>query len=232
MLSYQGSHRTSDKKTLSIDVRELSVMFDKVHCKILKCVLILLLTLFGIVFPFFTHAAQDSDQLTQRSMEAFKQFEAMTPDKQNLTLPNMSQTDISMVMLGAAQINNEVNETIQAMAPPNTDVASIYELRSGNFTSSGNITKVSGVSRLLSVNDNEFLRFERFNITNGPELHVYFTNEGELVDSKDLGILKGNIGPQNYFLGDSADQYDTIVIASKPFKMVYAKAILEPIHTN
>jgi hypothetical protein len=131
-------------------------------------------------------------------------------------------------MLGAAQINNQVNETIQAMAPPNTDMASIYELRSGNFTSSGNMSKVSGISRVLSVNDNEFLRFERFNITNGPELHVYFTNKGDLVNSKDLGILKGNIGPQNYFLGDIADQYDTVVITSMPFKMVYAKAILEP----
>jgi hypothetical protein len=135
---------------------------------------------------------------------------------------------MNMVMMGAAQINNEVNETIQAMAPPNTEMASIYELRSGNFTNSGNISKVSGISRILSVNDNEFLRFEHFNITNGPELHVYFTNKGDLVNSKDLGILKGNIGPQNYFLGDIASQYDTVVIASKPFKMVYAKAILEP----
>ena len=73
---------------------------------------------------------------------------------------------------------------------------SIYALRSGNFTNSGNISKVSGISRILSVNDIEFLRFEHFNITKGPELHVYFTNKGVLVDSKDLGILKGNIGPK------------------------------------
>jgi hypothetical protein len=215
-------------------LEEYSLMFDKIHCKIsLKFVSIILLILFGIAFPFFIHAAsQDSDQLRQRSMEAFKQFEAMTADKRNLTILNMSQTDISMVMLGAAQIKDEINETIQAMAPSNTDVAPIYELRSGNFTSSGNTSKVNGVSRVLSVNENEFLRFERFNITNGPDLHVYFTNEGDLVDSKDLGILKGNIGPQNYFIGDTADQYDTVLIASKPFKIVYAKAILEPIRTD
>jgi hypothetical protein len=143
-------------------------------------------------------------------------------------MKTMSDTDMSVIMMGAAQINNEVNETIQAMVPPNTDMSSVYELRSGNFTNSGNISKVNGISRLLSVNDIEFLRFEHFNITNGPELHVYFTNKGDLVDSKDLGILKGNIGPQNYFLGDIADQYDTVVIASEPFKMIYAKAMLEP----
>ena len=204
-------------------------MFENTHFDRLSvCVLILLLALLGITLSLVSNAAEDSDKLKQQSMEAFKQFNAMTEEQRNSAIKNMSNTDMNMVMMGAAQINNEVNETIQAMAPPNTEMASIYELRSGNLTNSGNISKVSGISRILSVNDNEFLRFEHFNITNGPELHVYFTNKGDLVNSKDLGILKGNIGPQNYFLGDIASQYDTVVIASKPFKMVYAKAILEP----
>ncbi len=204
-------------------------MFENTHFDRLSvCVLILLLALLGITLSFLSNAAEDSDELKKRSMDAFKQFNAMTEDQRNSAMENMSETDKNMVMMGAAQINNKVNETIQAMAPPNTEMASIYELRSGNFTNSGNISKVSGISRILSVNDNEFLRFEHFNLTNGPELHVYFTNKGDLVNSKDLGILKGNIGPQNYFLGNIANQYDTVVIASKPFKMVYAKAILEP----
>jgi hypothetical protein len=204
-------------------------MFENAHYdKLSVCVLVLLLALLGITLSLVSIFAEDSDQLKQRSMEAYKQFNAMTEDQRNSAINNMSNTDMNMVMMGAAQINNEVNETIQAMAPPNTNMASIYEIRSGNFTNSGNISKVSGVSRILSVNDNEFLRFEHFNITNGPELHVYFTSKGDLANSKDLGILKGNIGPQNYFLGNIANQYDTIVIASKPFKMAYAKAMLEP----
>ena len=204
-------------------------MFENTHFDRLSvCVLILLLALLGITLSFLSNAAEDSDELKKRSMDAFKQFNAMTEDQRNSAMENMSETDMNMVMMGAAQINNKVNESIQAMAPPNTEMASIYELRSGNFTNSGNISKVSGISRILSVNDNEFLRFEHFNLTNGPELHVYFTNKGDLVNSKDLGILKGNIGPQNYFLGNIANQYDTVVIASKPFKMVYAKAMLEP----
>jgi hypothetical protein len=204
-------------------------MFENTHFDRLSvCVLILLLALLGITLSFLSNAAEDSGELKKRSMDAFEQFNAMTEDQRNSAMENMSETDKNMVMMGAAQINNKVNETIQAMAPPNTEMASIYELRSGNFTNSGNISKVSGISRILSVNDNEFLRFEHFNLTNGPELHVYFTNKGDLVNSKDLGILKGNIGPQNYFLGNIANQYDTVVIASKPFKMVYAKAMLEP----
>ena len=205
-------------------------MFDNTHYvnRLSVCVLVLLWLFLGITLSFVSNAAEVSDELKQQSMEAFKQFNAMTEDQRNSAIKNMSNTDMNMVMMGAAQINNEVNETIQAMAPPNTDMASIFELRTGNFTNSGNISKVSGISRILSVNDIEFLRFEHFNITNGPELHVYFTNNGDLVNSKDLGLLKGNIGPQNYFLGNIANQYDTVVIASKPFKMEYAKATLEP----
>ena len=204
-------------------------MFDNTHFDRLSVsVFVLVLALLGITLSLHSNAAEGFDDLKNRSMEAYKQFNAMTEDQRNSAIKNMSNTDMNMVMMGAAQINNEVNETIQAMAPPNTEMASIYELKTGNFTNSGNISKVSGVSRILSVNDKEFLRFEHFNITNGPELHVYFTNKGDLVNSKDLGILKGNIGPQNYFLGNIADQYDTVVIASKPFNMVYAKAILEP----
>ena len=210
-------------------MREHCLMFDNTrHNRLSFYVLVLLSALLGITLSLDTNATEDSDELKQQSMEAYKQFNAMTEDQRNSAITNMSNTDMNMVMMGAAQINNEVNETIQAMAPPNTDMSSIFELRSGNFTNSGNISKVSGISRILSVNDIEFLRFERFNITNGPELHVYFTNKGDLVSSKDLGILKGNIGPQNYFLGNVANQYDTVVIASKPFKMVYAKAMLEP----
>ena len=190
--------------------------------------LVLLSALLVITLSVVSNAAQDPDKLKQESMEAFTQFNNMTEEERNSAIQDMTATDMNMVMMGAAQINNEVNETIEAMVPPNTDMSSVYELRSGNFTNSGNISKVSGISRILSVNDIEFLRFERFNITNGPELHVYFTNNGDLVNSRDLGTLKGNIGAQNYFLGDIADQYNTVVIASKPFETVYAKAILEP----
>jgi hypothetical protein len=205
-------------------------MFDNnnTYHRLSVCGLVLVLALLGITLSLVSSAAENSDNLKQESMDAFKQFNNMSEEQRNSAMQTMSDTDMSMIMMGAAQIDNEVNETIQAMIPPNTDMSSVFELRSGNFTNSGNISKVSGISRILSVNDIEFLRFEHFNLTNGPELHVYFTNKGDLVDSKDLGILKGNIGPQNYFLGDIANQYDTVVIASKPFKMIYAKAMLEP----
>ena len=201
---------------------------DTRYDRLSMCALVLMFAPLAITLSLVSYAAEGSDELKQQSMQAYKQFNAMTEDQRSSAIRNMSNPEMNMVMMGAAQINSEVNETIQAMAPPNSNVASIYELRTGNFTPSGNFSKASGVSRILSVNDNQFLRFEHFNVTNGPELHVYFTNKGDLTNSKDLGMLKGNIGPQNYFLGNTANDYDTVVIASKPLKVVYAKAMLEP----
>ena len=106
------------------------------------CILVLLLALLGITLSL-SNAAEDSDELKQRSMEAFKEFNAMTEDQRNLLIKNMSETDMNMVMLGAAQINTEVNETIEAMAP-NTGMVPIYELRVGNFTSSGTFQRLVG----------------------------------------------------------------------------------------
>ncbi|MGB8153601.1 MAG: DM13 domain-containing protein [Nitrososphaeraceae archaeon] len=140
---------------------------------------------------------------------------------------NMTSDETEMIMTGAAQMTREVNETIAAMSPAELEKATIILLRSGNFSSPENGTRAQGLAKILSVNDNQFLRFENFKITNGPDLHVYFTNGIDIKSGMDLGSLKGNIGAQNYFLGDVANKYDTVVIASKPFGTIFASSFLK-----
>ena len=122
------------------------LMFDKTHYdnRLSVCALVLLWVLLGISLSLVSNGTEDPDDLKQQSMAAYKQFNEMTEDQRISAIENMSNTNMNMVMMGAAQINNEVNKTIQAMVPPNTDMASIFELRSGNFTNSGNFSKVSG----------------------------------------------------------------------------------------
>ena len=79
----------------------------------------------------------------------------------------------------------------------------------------------------MSVNDNEFLRFERFMITTGPDLPVYFMNGEDIKSGLYLGTLKGNVGAQNYFLGNIANSYDTVAITSKPFGTDFATSNLK-----
>lgn len=164
--------------------------------------------------------------LQEEAMLAFQNFTSMSEGERMNAASQMNSDEKAMIMMGAAQSNNEVNETIAGMSPSELERATIILLRFGNFTSQQNGTEAQGLAKILTVNDNPFLRFENFNVTNGPDLHVYFTNGQDINSGMDLGMLKGNMGAQNYFLGGIANQYDTVVIASKPFGTIYATSNL------
>lgn len=165
--------------------------------------------------------------LNSKAIQAFKNFTSMSEAEKMDAAANMTSDEVGMIMVGAAQMTQEVNETIAAMSPAELEKATILLLRSGNFSSAQNGTQAQGLAKILSVNDNQFLRFENFKITNGPDLHVYFTNGKDIKSGMDLGSLKGNIGAQNYFLGDIANIYDTVLIASKPFNSIFAVSSLK-----
>src|ERR671919_617005 len=68
-----------------------------------------------------------------------------------------------------------------------------------------------------------FLRFEGFETSNGPDLLVYLSSKepsgtddwhGYDRDFVDLGVLKGNVGSQNYRIPDGVDldRYSTAVV--------------------
>ncbi len=172
----------------------------------------------SIVVP----SSSAQSELHQKALQAYQNFTSMSDQERMNMAPRMNSDERTMVMMGAAQMTQEVNETIAGMNPTELQKATIYLLRFGNFTTQQNGTQAEGLAKILSVNNNEFLRFEHFMITNGPDLHVYFTNGENIKSGMDLGTLKGNVGAQNYFLGNGANNYDTVVIASKPFGTVFA----------
>jgi Electron transfer DM13 len=184
-------------------------------------------TVLLICFCSHSISAYAQPDLHSRALQAFKNFTFMSDAERMNAASNMTSDEVGMIMTGAAQMTQEVNETIAAMSPAELEKATILLLRSGNFSSSQNGTQAQGLAKILSVNDNRFLRFENFKITNGPDLHVYFTNGIDIKSGMDLGSLKGNIGAQNYFLGDVANKYDTVVIASKPFGIIFASSFLK-----
>ena len=172
-------------------------------------------------------SAYAEPDLHSKALQAFKNFTSMSDAERMNAAAIMTSDETDMIMTGAAQMTREVNETIASMSPAELEKATILLLRSGNFSSPQNGTGAQGFAKILSVNDNQFLRFENFKITNGPDLHVYFTNGIDIKSGMDLGALKGNIGAQNYFLGDVANKYDAVVIASKPFGIIFASSILK-----
>jgi hypothetical protein len=83
---------------------------------------------------------------------------------------------------------------------------------------------------------NTYLRFENFEVENGPDLKVYLSraapdaSEADLAeDIVDLGSLKGNVGDQNYVVPGSVNltQYRSVVVWCRRFSVGFAVAPLD-----
>jgi hypothetical protein len=82
------------------------------------------------------------------------------------------------------------------------------------------------------------LRFEDFEVLNGPDLKVWLvpidpvpnTIGSEIAGYLDLGPLKGNIGNQNYDLpaGLLLQDYRSVVVWCQPFRVPFNAAALNP----
>jgi len=93
--------------------------------------------------------------------------------------------------------------------------------------------KVSGVASFIRTEEGTTLRFEDFEVENGPDLFVYLSAgdvRGEpralADDFIDLGPLKGNIGDQNYTVPANTDleRYKTAVVWCRRFTVGFAAA--------
>jgi len=89
---------------------------------------------------------------------------------------------------------------------------------------------VSGDALIVFTPDATFLRFEDFDIDNGPDLYVYLTKSGDVSTGFKIAKLKANHGDQNYEItGIDTSAYSVVVIYSKSFAIYYASANLRPI---
>ena len=109
--------------------------------------------------------------------------------------------------------------------PPDEPVA----LVTASFVGADSFHEGSGDATIYELADgSRVLRFENFDVTNGPDLHVLLATGtgGELGEYVDLGSLKGNVGSQNYDLPADIDpaDYASIVIYCEPFHVVFATA--------
>jgi hypothetical protein len=106
---------------------------------------------------------------------------------------------------------------------------------SGSFVGADDLHQGSGTATVYELEDgSHVLRFEDFEVTNGPDLHVLLvpndapTDRDDLAGYVDLGSLKGNIGNQNYEIPPDIDvsEFGSIVIYCEPFHVLFASASL------
>jgi hypothetical protein len=141
---------------------------------------------------------------------------------------------------GAEAITTEIFATAAAMPDKEMDDAmpggeDAVVLRKGTFRDADKFHQGSGIATIYDLPDgSRFLRFELFEVTNGPDLHVYLasgtapTGREDLGEFIDLGELKGNIGNQNYEIsgGITLESFNSVVIYCVPFHVIFSYAPL------
>jgi len=158
----------------------------------------------------------------------YEKFVNMVDEQRSALVKKMPQVTIDLIMDEAKKFTTTVSEEMQEMiakvAPDSNQPPKFSKL--GTFQGlKGH--QATGKAEVITVGDVSFLRFEDFEVTNGPDLHVYMTKNGDVGSGIDVGKLKGNKGSQNYELGGiNTNVYNTVVIYCQPFHVYFASATL------
>ena len=134
-------------------------------------------------------------------------------------------TDEFQEAMSEAEANRtETDEGMPAEMPE--EPAEIVTLVSGSFSGSSRYTITGDALVLSDGSEQRFLRFEDFDSSNGPDLKVYLrAADGAFVS---LGVLKGNLGDQNYEIPTDVDLsvFDTVQIWCERFGVEFGTATL------
>lgn len=184
-------------------------------------------------FPFEVPSEAEMDAMPEsEKMEMEKEFMEAIPNEAELAA--MSQEEMADLE-DAVQAAAAVVMSDKAMGDPMPEDAETWTaVSTGTFTGADDFHQGEGVATIYQLGDQRVLRFEEFEVTNGPDLHVILSSSpnptardglGEYIN---LGMIKGNIGSQNYEIPADVDlsQYQSIVIYCQPFHVVFATAVL------
>ncbi|MEK7151694.1 MAG: DM13 domain-containing protein [Patescibacteria group bacterium] len=118
--------------------------------------------------------------------------------------------------------------------PSNSMSDSLNTIVRGQFVEVDPIHKGSGTAQIIEQEGKRYLRFENFEVTNGPDLFVYLSESktpGNDLKSLDkyinLGRLKGNVGNQNYEIPEPFRGYDTVIIWCQKFGVLFSYAVMQ-----
>ena len=130
-----------------------------------------------------------------------------------------------------------VNRSVDEAMPAPQSGFSPQPLLSGQFYSI--LHPTAGTATIYQMGDGtRVLRLASFSTSNGPDVHVYMVAADDAKDVAtvqqsgfiDLGVIKGNIGDQNYTLASNLDltKYRAVSIWCKRFSVNFGAAALRP----
>lgn len=132
------------------------------------------------------------------------------------------------------QGSTEVHDDTNGMLPESTTPEpSPIMVATGNLTYIDAVHGGEGSVELIEIDGVQYVRFNDVEITNGPDLFVYVSDQeipGNTVRSlgqyTDLGRLKGNIGTLVYELPPIEHEAKSVVIWCKRFGVLFTYATL------
>jgi hypothetical protein len=156
-----------------------------------------------------------------------EKFSDMDEQQRQTLVEKMPQKLKEMIMEESATLQTTVSEEMNDMINKDSPIQAAVEItKTGEFEGLAG-HKAKGIAKIIQANDMTFLRFEEFEVTNGPDLRVYITPNGNVHDGIHLEKLKGSRGDQNYLLeGIDIQVYNTVVIYCQPFGVYFAQAEL------
>ncbi len=164
--------------------------------------------------------ASDHDMKHDKMMESIINLPEDTKNQEE------SMAKAKDMMREAAANPTSVSEDMGEMVG-NDDPDVIQILKTGEFKDADFFHNADGLAKIIKNGDQTFLRFEMFEVTNGPDLRVYLTADGDVKNGIHVEKLKGSTGDQNYLLEDvDADIYNTVVIYCQPFGVHFGQATM------
>jgi electron transfer DM13 len=134
-----------------------------------------------------------------------------------------------------------VNQHVDEALPSEESTSQLQPLVVGQFY--GILHPTAGTATVYQMSDGtRVLRFTNFSTSNGPDVHVYMVAADDAKDIAtvqksgfvDLGDIKGNVGDQNYVLGNDLDlaKYRAVSIWCKRFSVNFGAAALRPTESS
>jgi Electron transfer DM13 len=169
--------------------------------------------------------------------QEYQKFISMNEKDRTNAAKQMNQREKNMVMIGAGQVNNTVNEnameqgTIKGQQQQSNATTTSSKIRTGSFIGAGDgFHNAEGLAKVIPLGDgNSVVRLESFKSTNGPNVHLYLSTDKTASNFIDLGRLKANNGNQNYNIphGTDLSKYNMVLIWCKDFFVLFGSAELK-----
>lgn len=141
------------------------------------------------------------------------------------------------VLVGVATVGLVVTWRLGLPPDAHAQAGQPVILAAGQWTGADASHQAQGRALLIRLPDGKrFLRLEQFRVTNGPDLYVYLSghraprNRAQLHEGAafEVGVLKGNVGNQNYELPADLDlaKFRSVAIYCKRFSVMFGSAEL------